>query len=376
MIDVAKIKIEAGDGGDGKGSFRRELYIPKGGPDGGDGGKGGSVYLVADHNMATLVDFHAKPVFKAIPGEAGGSKKMSGGDGVDLYVKVPVGTLVYEITSSGDRAGELLVGDLSEPGQTMLIARGGIGGKGNFRFRSSKNQTPLQYTEGTDGEKKDVRLEIKLMADIGLIGLPNAGKSTLINMLTRANARVANYPFTTLEPNLGTLTFKNGKTIVIADIPGLIEGASEGKGLGDEFLRHVERTRLLVHIIDAYENEDVLKAYDTIRQELRNYSKDLEEKPEITVINKIDITEVREGFEKMKKDFKKRGVTVLGISAATGEGIDQLRDVLMKKLDEMPEKKTFALGKPVKTYNIRNLPNRRMVFGDDVKLADWGVTKR
>jgi GTP-binding protein len=362
MIDTAKIKVKAGNGGDGKVSFRHEKYIPKGGPDGGDGGKGGSVIIVADHNMATLIDFHAKPVFAGENGQAGGSRKMSGSNGEDLIVKVPVGTLIYEETPNGKR----LIEDFVEAGQTMIVARGGVGGKGNFRFRSSRNQTPNQYTPGEPGEEKTVTLEVKLMADIGLIGLPNAGKSTLVNQLTHANAKVANYPFTTLEPNLGVLTFKDGKSVVVADIPGLIEGASSGKGLGDEFLRHVERTRVLVHLIDAYENEDALKAYRVIRGELESYSPDLAEKPEIIVINKIDITEVKEALPRIMKTFKKEGIEVFGISAATGEGISELSNKLMKLLADLPEKKVFDVEKPVKVYTVRNLPNKRMVFSKNV----------
>jgi GTPase len=387
MIDIAVIKVKAGNGGDGRVSFRREKYIPFGGPDGGDGGTGGNVYFVADHNKATLLDFRAKPVFKASDGQAGGKRKMTGADGDDLYVKVPVGTLIYQ--TAGDR--EILIGDMVENGQTLLVAKGGFGGKGNYRFKSSVNQTPRQYTKGTKGEEKEIKLEIKLMADIGLVGLPNAGKSTLVNQLTSSNAKVADYPFTTLVPNLGILTLRSGKTVVVADIPGLIEGASEGKGLGDEFLRHIERTRVLVHLIDVYpciegsseievseggevsEGSDgsegslsiadhALSRYEVIRKELEDYSKELTGKPEIVVINKMDITEVRESYEEISEKFKERGLEVLGISSVTGEGVDPLRIRIEQELEKAPDIKHYVAEKPVKLYTLDNLPNRRMVF--------------
>ena len=372
MIDVATIKIRAGDGGSGIASFRREKFIPLGGPDGGDGGDGGSVYFIADHNKATLLDFRAKPVYRAQSGGSGGKKKMTGKDGDDLYVKVPVGTLIYQV----DEKGEVLIGDMVENGQTLLAAQGGRGGKGNYRFKSSVNQAPEQFTKGTEGEVKEMRLEIKLMADIGLVGLPNAGKSTLINQLTAAKAKVADYPFTTLTPNLGTMSLRSGKTVIVADIPGLIEGASEGKGLGDEFLRHIERTRVLVHLVDVFPESEgsegseggswpdfALKRYDVIRRELEDYSTELLEKPEVVVISKTDITEVRENLDKIIKKFKTvRGIEVLGISAATGEGVDSLRFRVEEELEKTPDKKHYVAEKPVKLYTMENLPNRRMVF--------------
>ena len=351
-------------------SFRREKYIAKGGPDGGDGGDGGDVYFVVDHNKATLMDFKTRPLYEASRGQPGGKRNMTGADGEDLFVKVPLGTLVYLI-KGGE---EILIGDMTERDQELLVAKGGSGGKGNNRFKSSTNQTPVQYTPGTKGEEKDIRLEIKLMADVGLVGLPNAGKSTLINQLTNSNAKVANYPFTTLAPNLGTTTLKNGQTIVIADIPGLIEGASQGKGLGDEFLRHIERTRLLVHLIDVYEagdstgfSEYAIKQYDVIRKELSDYSEELTGKPVIVVVSKLDITEVRGNFDKISRIFKKRGLDILGISAATGEGIESLKYKIMTELEKAPSRKEFMAERAVKVYNIETLPNRRIVFRDNVR---------
>src|SRR3989344_5487685 len=251
MIDYARVKIKAGDGGDGVVHFRREKYVPKGGPDGGDGGRGGSAYLVANENLTTLMDFRAKSVFKAKDGEKGEKNNRTGASASDLYLEVPIGTLVKVVDRVHKR--EDLVADLTDVDEKLLIATGGAGGKGNFRFKSSTNQIPLQFTPGEKGEEKDLILEIKLIADVGLIGLPNAGKSTLLNSLTHASAKVGNYPFTTIEPNLGVMDVSSlGVSYALADLPGLIEVAASGKGLGDEFLRHVERTRLLVHMIDPF----------------------------------------------------------------------------------------------------------------------------
>ncbi len=372
MIDLVKIKLRAGNGGDGKVSFFREKGKPKGGPDGGDGGDGGSVYFVADRNMATLRDFRAKELFAAQDGEPGGKLKMYGASGSDYKISVPLGTLVYEVKD--DR--EILVADMNEDGKEFLIARGGIGGRGNFRFRSSTNQTPVQYVAGTKGEQKIIKLEVKLVADVGLIGLPNAGKSTLLNRLASTDVKVANYPFTTLSPNLGVMPLGEGSNIIISDIPGLIEGASEGKGLGDEFLRHVERTRVLVHLIDpldGYDEEEnsnlsqtALSNYEKIRGELEAYGKGLSSKPEIVVINKIDVTEIKTVLEKILGLFKKKGISVIGISGVTGEGMDAFLNNLKKVLEENPKRVEFSAEKPVKLFTIDNLPNKRMVFGKRV----------
>jgi GTP-binding protein len=377
MIDLAEIKIKAGDGGDGKVSFRREKFVPKGGPDGGDGGDGGSVYFIADNNLGTLADFRSKPLFKAESGNPGGSNNMTGKSGEDLYIKVPVGTLVYENEAvDGDNnfenseKSESLIGDLVELGQTLMVAKGGIGGKGNINFKGSKNRTPTQYTPGTSGEEKSLRLEIKIIADVGLVGAPNAGKSTLLNRLTNSNAKVADYPFTTLFPNLGVYRVGGEKDIIFADIPGLIEGASEGKGLGDDFLRHVERTRLLLHLIDPLEgkkeeiSESAFESYKMIREELNSYGSDLSEKESLVVINKLDVTEIKENFGSIRKYFKDRGVEIIGISAVSGEGLNELTRRVVEKLNAIPERKTFESKKVVKKYNIENLPNRRIVFDE------------
>jgi GTP-binding protein len=375
LIDTAQIKVKAGNGGDGAVSFRREKYIPRGGPDGGNGGKGGSIYAVADHNLATLVDFRAKKVYRADDGVAGGKKKMGGSDAEDVYIKIPVGTKIYDVTD-GD---EFLIADVVRSGEIIPLARGGVGGKGNTVFKSSTNRTPLQYTQGSVGEERQIRLEVKMIADVGLIGFPNAGKSTLLNTLTNANAKTASYPFTTLAPNLG-VCLVHGKEIIFADIPGLIEGASQGKGLGDDFLRHIERTKLLVHIVDpiaaSFEKSDfgqyAYENYSKIRNELKNYknaiSKDnlLHNKPEIVVINKRDILEVQESYDDIGSYFMKNGVKVIGISALTGEGVGDLMQEIYKTLSaletESPEKVNNVQVKTRKVYNISDLPNKRMVF--------------
>lgn len=375
LIDVAQIKVKAGNGGDGQVSFRREKFIPKGGPDGGDGGKGGDVYIVSDNNMATLMDFKSKNIFEATPGFIGGKKKMSGANGDDLYIKVPVGTLIYELKNGQ----EILVSDLDTTQTQFLVARGGRGGKGNWRFRSSTNQTPTQYTEGARGETKTIKLEIKLVADIGLVGVPNAGKSTLLNLLTRSNAKVGDYPFTTLSPNLGILELPTLGHMVIADIPGLIEGAAEGKGLGDQFLRHVERTRMLLFIIDPLfdikEDDYVtssLNSYEMLRNELQQYNEKVVQKPALTIINKLDITEVADSFEKIKKAFKdKYKISVIGISAASGKGREDLLTAIEKELRLAPAREKFETLSPTKLYDPSNLPNRRMVFQTEkVKTKD------
>jgi len=373
MIDIVEIKVKAGNGGDGNVTFRRAKFVPKGGPDGGDGGDGGSIYIKVDSNKATLADFHNKQIFEAVDGEKGKHQNMTGASAVDLYIKVPEGTLVYEIKD--DR--EVLIGDLIKNREPLLVAQGGRGGKGNVHFKSSINQTPYEYTEGTPGEEKTLRLEVKLVADVGFIGMPNAGKSTLINILTNANAKVGSYPFTTTSPNLGVWELAGGKRIIIADIPGLIEGASQGKGLGYEFLRHIERTRILVHLIDPFtENMDEdlvqnsMKRYDTIRTELKDHGADLENKPEIVVINKLDITEIKNSFENIKKAFKKeKKIEIFGISAVTGEGLDKLSNKVQEVLEKHPNKIVFKEQKPVKIYTIDNIPNRRMVFGRTKKVS-------
>lgn len=369
LIDTAIIEIKAGNGGDGLSSFLREKYNDHGGPDGGDGGDGGSVYFIVDNNTATLMDFRAKYFYNAQRGEGGKKKNMFGASGYDLYIKVPQGTLLYQLLEGAE---EVLIADLTEVGEIYLICKGGRGGKGNYRFRSSTNQAPTKFVRGTLGELKKIKLEIKLIADIGLVGMPNAGKSTLINHLTNSNAKVANYPFTTITPNLGVWNLSRGKTLIIADIPGLIEGASLGKGLGDEFLKHIERTKVIIHIIDPLldfeKPEDLarksIESYKILRTELKEYEgkyTDLTKKPEIVVINKIDVTEVNEALPEIIEAFSKIGVKAHGISAVTGAGIQALSKEVMQTLKKSPSHE-FNVIKLAKKYTIDNIPNKRMVF--------------
>jgi GTP-binding protein len=310
------------------------------------------------------MDFRSKPIYKAESGQKGMRRNKKGKDGEDLLVKVPLGTLIYEIFPER----EVLIEDMDKHGKKVLLAKGGRGGVGNYRFRSSTNQAPRQFTKGGIGEERELKLEVKIISDVGLVGAPNAGKSTLINALTNARAKVDSYPFTTLSPNLGVLRLKNGQNAVISDIPGLIEGASEGKGLGDEFLRHVERTRILVHLIDPYEPEKKMpetawEKYRMIQQELKDYKVDLTKKKQIVVINKMDITEVREGFDMIRELFKGKGVEVIGVSAVSGEGLEELVNIITEKLSNIKKEPLVSKKEPIKLYTIENLPNKRMVFG-------------
>lgn len=342
FVDLAKIKVKAGDGGDGIVSFRREKFVPKGGPDGGDGGDGGDVYLRADPGMSTLYDFTHRGIFKAGDGGRGGPAKRTGKTGEDLILRVPVGTCVHEAPANGShkayksRRGQVI--DLQEPTK-ILIARGGQGGRGNVHFKAADNQVPRKAEEGTPGEEKELLLELKLIADVGLIGLPNAGKSTLLSTLTAAKPEIAEYPFTTIDPNLGVLEYQ-GQRLVIADLPGLIEGAAEGKGLGDDFLRHVERTKVLVHLVAPFDisrtsSAQLTAAYVTIRRELERYSKELAQKPEIVVLSKTDLTEIADQLSQNQEQFLVEfDIEPIPVSAVTGEGLDLLKEVMLDAVAE------------------------------------------
>lgn len=320
FVDVARIYVKGGDGGRGSNSVRREKYIPEGGPWGGDGGRGGNVVFVVDPGLNTLVDFKYQKHFKAERGEHGAKKGMHGRKGEDLVVKVPPGTVVKD-----DDTGEVLF-DLVEPGQRAIVAQGGRGGRGNMRFATPTNKCPTFYEKGEPGEERWLLLELKVVADVGLIGFPNAGKSTFLSAVSAARPKIANYPFTTLNPILGVVEVGDGRSFVIADIPGLIEGAHQGVGLGHEFLRHVERTRVLIHVLDGAgtEGRDPLEDFDVIQHELRAYNPELADRPTLVAFNKMDLPEARENLPRVQAELEGRGYRVFPISGATREGFRPL----------------------------------------------------
>lgn len=328
FIDKAKINITSGSGGNGIVAWRREKYVDKGGPAGGDGGKGGNVILIADSSLSTLLDFKYESKFKAESGEQGRSKNQHGKNGADIYIKVPCGTVVKDLKSGK------IIGDLTYNGQKLLVASGGRGGRGNARFATSTRRAPQFCEPGEHGINRELELELKLIADVGLLGMPNAGKSTLISAISAAKPKIADYPFTTLVPNLGIIKKPDGDGLVIADIPGLIEGASQGIGLGFEFLRHVERTRLLVHLLDMLE-EDPVNNYRIINKELEKYGGRLNDIQQIIALNKIDAADAEKVAE-IKRYFDDEGREVFVISAATGEGTQALVYHLIQKIDEIP----------------------------------------
>jgi GTPase len=329
FIDEAIIQVKAGDGGDGCVSFRREKYVPKGGPDGGDGGDGGSVVLVADPNKDTLLDFAGRHHWKAARGQAGMGKKMSGLSGDDLIVHVPLGTLIY------DDEHKLLLADLDAPEKRVIVARAGKGGRGNWRFKSSTNQAPRYAEPGTEGQERRLRLELKLIADIGLVGMPNAGKSTLLRTISAARPKVADYPFTTLEPQLGIVELEGGRRMVVADIPGLIEGAQHGQGLGHAFLRHIERTKIIVHMLDLYpmDGSDPAENYRKIRRELEAFSPALAEKREIIAANKMDLAIDNDAIDRLRRDLSPK--RVYAISGVSRQGVEDLLTVLWRILQDI-----------------------------------------
>ncbi len=333
FVDEATIRVEAGNGGSGSASFRREKYIPFGGPDGGDGGRGGSVYLRASRSLNTLVDFRHRRLFRAEHGQPGSGRQKTGKSGEDLYIDVPLGTLVYNVET------DELIGDLTEEGQTLLVARGGKGGLGNIHFKSSTNRAPKKCTPGTPGEQRELMLELKVLADVGLLGFPNAGKSTLIRALSSARPRVADYPFTTLHPNLGVVQVELNRSFVIADIPGLIEGASEGVGLGVQFLKHLQRTRLLFHLVDIapLDGSTPTEQVRKLERELANYDAGLLEKPRWLVINKLDLLPAEErepAVQTLLAELDWSG-PFYAVSALAREGLKPLMFAAMEALEDM-----------------------------------------
>lgn len=328
FIDRAIIKVRSGKGGDGCSHMRREKYVPKGGPDGGDGGRGGDVILVGDSHLDTLVEFRYRMHFFAKDGERGQGKSWHGRDGESIRVPLPLGSIVRDRES-----GEMLV-DLTEPGREFVVARGGRGGFGNEHFKSSTNQAPLETTAGEEAQERTLEIELKLIADVGLVGMPNAGKSTLLRAVSRANAKVGDYPFTTISPQLGIAELPGDRRLVVADLPGLIEGAAEGAGLGHDFLRHIERTRAIVHLVDAMplDGGDPAERYFAIRRELEAFSADLARKPEVVAINKIDLIPAAERDARVRAlgAAMRLATKPIAISGATGDGVAALLEACWK----------------------------------------------
>ena len=380
FTDYVKIYAKAGDGGNGAISFRREKYVAAGGPDGGDGGRGGDVYFEVDPNSNTLIDFRYKKKFKAQNGNNGEGNNRYGRGGEDLTIKVPIGTVIKDATTN-----EVLA-DLSQEGQRELVLKGGRGGKGNTHFATSTRQAPRFSQDGENGEEKELILELKLLADVGLIGFPNVGKSTFLGRTTSATPKIADYHFTTLEPNLGVVKTDYGESFVIADIPGIIEGASKGVGLGLQFLRHIERTRLLLHIIDVSgsEGRDPVDDFNKINAELQKYSKKLSKRKQIIVANKIDSMQDESLYNELEKMAKENNIEIFKISAVTGEGVSELikhvaellktlpKDDLVeyetKKVYKMEDKDGYTIRKEGKMFVIEGEPVERIMRR--VNIAD------
>jgi GTP-binding protein len=333
FVDEVDIHVEAGHGGRGCLAFRREKFVPRGGPSGGDGGHGGSVYAVASPHINTLINFRFHPLFSAERGEHGMGSDCTGHGGADLDLAVPIGTLVYEKTADPDQP-YALIADLAEEGQRVLVAKGGRGGMGNARFATSTNRAPRKVQPGEPGEIKDLRLELKLLADVGLVGFPNAGKSTLIARISAARPKIAAYPFTTLTPNLGVVSLSRDRSFVVADVPGLIEGAHRGLGLGHQFLRHLERTKVLVHLVDvsSESGRDPVADLDSVRRELELFQPTLAAKPQIVAANKLDAVDDPDRVTAVARRAAELSLPFVGISAATGEGVSDLLEAMWRFL--------------------------------------------
>jgi GTP-binding protein len=349
FIDVAEINIQSGNGGNGCVSFRREKFVPAGGPDGGDGGKGGDIVFEVDTGLTTLMDFRYKRKYKGKNGEDGRGAKSSGKSAEDTIIKVPLGTIVKD-----KKSGKILC-DLFSPSQRFIAAKGGQGGLGNYHFATATRQAPSFAKSGVPGEIKDIILELKLLADVGLIGFPNVGKSTLLSVVSSARPKIANYHFTTLQPNLGVVELGEGNSFVLADIPGLIEGAHQGIGLGHEFLKHVERTRILIHIVDVsgIEGRDPVKDFNAINDELIKYNEELSKRPQIVVANKLDLVSDEKDLKKFQVYIKEKGFNYFEISAATKKGVRELMQFVMEMLKKLPPIHTYEPEEEV-IYTVSN----------------------
>ena len=367
FTDYVKIIAKAGNGGNGAISFRREKYVAAGGPDGGDGGKGGDIYFEVDPDSNTLIDFRYNKKFKAENGKNGEGAHKFGKSGEDLYIKVPIGTIVRDAKTNR------VLADLSHEGQKELILAGGRGGKGNSHFATSTRQAPRFAQDGEKGEEKELILELKLLADVGLIGFPNVGKSTFLSMTTSATPKIADYHFTTLEPNLGVVKTEYGDSFVIADIPGIIEGASEGTGLGLQFLRHIERTRLLLHVIDVSgsEGRNPVQDFNTINEELKKYSEKLSERTQIIVANKVDILQDENLYKELEKTAKEHNMEIFKISAATGDGIPELLKHVSEILKTLP-KEDLIETENEKVYTLDNKDDEYTIEKEDGKFVIKG----
>jgi GTP-binding protein len=356
MFDEAKIYVKSGDGGDGLINFRREKYVPRGGPAGGDGGHGGDVILKVNPKLNTLAYFQRRSHFKAEPGKIGGSSNKTGLSADSVEIEVPPGTTVRDAETNA------LIADLVRPTDRVIVAKGGRGGRGNARFATSSNQAPRYAEKGEPGEEKWLKLELKLIADVGIVGVPNAGKSTLLSVLSNAKPKIADYPFTTLEPNLGVVIYDN-RDLVLADIPGLIEGAHLGVGLGHAFLRHVQRTRVLIHLLNGA-NPDPLADYNQINVELSLYDEKLGSKPQIVVFNKMDLPDAQSQWRRVQAELQKRGIEPLAISAATQQNVRELIQRVFQAVDSLPEEEPEVIEMPV-----YELPENEFAFtitrGDD-----------
>ncbi|MDD3237448.1 MAG: GTPase ObgE [Candidatus Gastranaerophilales bacterium] len=377
FLDKAKIKLLSGTGGNGMVAWRREKFVDKGGPAGGDGGRGGDIYLVADESMTTLMDFKFKSIFKADDGENGRGKSQIGRGGKDLYVKVPIGTIVKDLETGK------IIADFTTPEQTILIAKGGRGGRGNIRFATSQKRAPQFCEPGEPGVERSIELELKLIADVGLLGMPNAGKSTIISVISSAKPKIADYPFTTLVPHLGVVKKPDGDGFVVADIPGLIEGASDGIGLGHEFLRHVERCRFLIHVVDLTQDNPI-ENFNTINNELAKHGTRLSEVYQVVALNKIDSID-EETAQKYLKKFKELANDVFLISAATNQNIKPFLDFVIQKVDEIPkpesevevEEDTGAFDNDDSAYSIYKVDKNSFVVdgGKLLRLANVTDTR-